>query len=149
MLRCAASIGSMISKAAPPSGPASRRSALAGLRRAQDEIVDEAICCIGTGRVSFVRAIHRSFETNVPTHVVKELALGIEWQLISALEIVAEYDMAHRKVYTKKLYDEKGHVIRCQIQFNYWAGARAARPAAGRAGADAAVLRTRSSSSAI
>ncbi len=61
----------------------------------------------------------KKFETNAPTHIVKELALGIEWQLISALEIVAEYDMAHRKVYTKKLYDEKGHVIRCQIQFNY------------------------------
>jgi hypothetical protein len=61
----------------------------------------------------------KKFETNAPTHVVKELALGIEWQLISALEIVAEYDMAHRKVYTKKLYDETGHVIRCQIQVNY------------------------------
>jgi hypothetical protein len=61
----------------------------------------------------------KKFETNAPTHVVKELGIGVEWQLISALEIVAQYDMAHRKVYTKNIYDEKGHVIRCQIQFNY------------------------------
>jgi hypothetical protein len=61
----------------------------------------------------------KKFETNAPKHVVKELAIGVEWQLIKALEIVAEYDMAHRKVYTQSTYDEKGHVVRAQIQFNY------------------------------
>jgi Phosphate-selective porin O and P len=61
----------------------------------------------------------KKFETNAPKHIVKELEIGVEWQLIKALEIVAAYDMAHRRVLTEKTYDEKGHVVRAQIQFNY------------------------------
>jgi Phosphate-selective porin O and P len=61
----------------------------------------------------------KKFETNAPKHIVKELELGIEWQLVKAFEIVVAYDMAHRKVLTKSTYDEKGHVLRFQLQTNY------------------------------
>jgi hypothetical protein len=61
----------------------------------------------------------KKFETNAPKHIVKELELGVEWQLVKALEVVVAYDMAHRQVFQEKPYNEKGHVGRVQLQFNY------------------------------
>lgn len=61
----------------------------------------------------------KKFDTLAPHHRVKELELGIEWQLLKALEVVFAYDMAERKVQDAKLYHEKGHVGRVQIQWNY------------------------------
>ncbi|MEY4509515.1 MAG: hypothetical protein RLZZ450_1637, partial [Pseudomonadota bacterium] len=73
--------------------------------------------------IPFARATYyeggKKFETNAPKHIVKELAIGVEWQLVKALEVVLEYDMAHRKVYQEKPYDEKGHIGRVQLQVNY------------------------------
>ena len=73
--------------------------------------------------IPFARATYyeggKKFDTNAPKHIVKELAIGVEWQLVKALEVVLEYDMAHRKVFQEKPYDEKGHIGRAQIQFNY------------------------------
>jgi len=79
---------------------------------------------IGTeALIPFVRANYyeggKKFDTNAPKHIVKELEIGVEWQLIKALEVVAAYDMAHRQVFQEKNYDEKGHVGRVQLQFNY------------------------------
>ena len=61
----------------------------------------------------------KKFDTNCPKHTVRELELGIEWQLIKALEITFAYDLAHREIVQEKPYDEKGQVGRVQIQFNY------------------------------
>jgi hypothetical protein len=73
--------------------------------------------------IPFARANYyeggKKFDNNAPKHIVKELEIGVEWQLVKALEVVLAYDMAHRKVFQEKPYDEKGHVGRAQIQFNY------------------------------
>ncbi|MET0340160.1 MAG: porin [Polyangiales bacterium] len=61
----------------------------------------------------------KKFDTLAPRHTVKELELGIEWQLVKALEVVAAYDMAERKLQDAKFSKEKGHVGRVQIQWNY------------------------------
>lgn len=61
----------------------------------------------------------KKFDSNAPKHIVKELEIGVEWQLIKALEVVLAYDMAHRQVFQEKPYDQKGHVGRVQLQFNY------------------------------
>ena len=73
--------------------------------------------------IPFVRATYyeggKKFDALAPKHEVKEIELGLEWQLNKALEVVVVYDMAHRKVQAAKLSDEKGHVGRAQIQWNY------------------------------
>jgi hypothetical protein len=73
--------------------------------------------------IPFARATYyeggKKFDTLAPKHQVKELELGIEWQLVKALEVVAAYDMAERKVQAAKLSKERGHVGRVQIQWNY------------------------------
>ncbi len=58
----------------------------------------------------------KKFEDNAPHHEVKELELGLEWQLVKNLEVVTAYDMASR---TTKGNEEKGHVTRLQVQVNY------------------------------
>lgn len=61
----------------------------------------------------------KKFEKNAPHYRVKELELGIEWQLVKALEVVLAYDLAER-TYAKSPYDqERGHVARVQVQVNY------------------------------
>jgi len=60
----------------------------------------------------------KKFESNQPHYVVKELELGIEWQIWKALEFVFAYDMADRTV-PKSKGREKGHIGRAQLQFNY------------------------------
>lgn len=73
--------------------------------------------------IPFVRATYyeggKKFDNLAPKHLVKELELGIEWQLLKALEVVLAYDMAERKVQSDKLSKERGHVGRVQLQFNY------------------------------
>jgi len=70
--------------------------------------------------IPFARATYydggRKFEDNAPHYEVKELELGVEWQLIKNLEIVTAYDMASR---TTKGNEEKGHITRVQLQVNY------------------------------
>jgi hypothetical protein len=61
----------------------------------------------------------KKFETNAPHYVVKELELGVEWQILKALELVAAYDIAER-TYSKAPYQqERGHITRVQLQVNY------------------------------
>jgi hypothetical protein len=72
--------------------------------------------------IPFVRATYyeggKKFENNAPFYRVKELELGIEWQIIKALELVAVYDMVDRTVVATKA-EQKGHLGRLQLQFNY------------------------------
>jgi hypothetical protein len=58
----------------------------------------------------------KKFETNAPHHLVKELELGLEWQLIKNLECVLAYDLAERTSLKGK---ESGHVARAQVQVNF------------------------------
>lgn len=58
----------------------------------------------------------KKFEDNAPHYLVKELELGLEWQLIKNLEIVGAYDMSER---TSKTDKQSGHVTRVQLQVNY------------------------------
>lgn len=58
----------------------------------------------------------RKTEDNAPFNRVKELELGLEWQLFKNLEVTAAYDMASRTANGK---EQKGHVTRIQVQVNY------------------------------
>jgi len=61
----------------------------------------------------------KKFETNAPYYRVRELEMGIEWQLIKALEVTAVYTITDRTS-SKSPYDrQKGHIGRVQVQFNY------------------------------
>jgi hypothetical protein len=61
----------------------------------------------------------KKFESNAPYYRVRELELGIEWQLLKALELTAVYTITDRTS-SKSPYDrQKGHIGRVQVQFNY------------------------------
>ncbi|HEY6561253.1 MAG TPA: porin [Polyangiaceae bacterium] len=61
----------------------------------------------------------KKFETNAPRYDVKELELGVEWQIIKALEVTAAYDISERTSPRYPYNQEEGHVTRLQVQFNY------------------------------
>jgi hypothetical protein len=61
----------------------------------------------------------KKFEANAPYYKIREVEMGIEWQLIKALEVVAVYTITDRTS-SKYPYDQvKGHIGRVQVQFNY------------------------------
>lgn len=60
----------------------------------------------------------KKFVTNAPRYHVREVELGVEWQLIKALELVLAYNISERtsdKTYTQQY----GHWTRLQLQVNY------------------------------
>ena len=61
----------------------------------------------------------KTFEPNAPRYSVKELELGIEWQPITALELVLAYDISDRTSDKYPYKEEQGHLTRLQVQFNY------------------------------
>ncbi|MRG90879.1 porin [Polyangium spumosum] len=61
----------------------------------------------------------RKFETNAPRYSVRELEMGLEWQPISALELVAAYVFAERTHPEAPYPQESGRLVRLQAQFNY------------------------------
>ncbi|HEX6240261.1 MAG TPA: porin [Polyangiales bacterium] len=73
--------------------------------------------------IPFVRASYydggKKFETNVPHYHVKEIEVGIEWQIFKALELVLAYDFADRTSSRAPYYREKGQITRVQLQVNY------------------------------
>ncbi len=73
--------------------------------------------------IPFVRGTYydggRKFEKDAPHYVIKELELGVEWQIIKNFEIVAAYDMAERTAPKAPFTQERGHVARMQLQVNY------------------------------
>jgi hypothetical protein len=72
--------------------------------------------------IPFVRGTYydggKKFNVNAPHYLVKELEIGIEWQLFPQLEVVLAYDIVDR---TSDLtyQQESGHVGRIQVQMNY------------------------------
>jgi hypothetical protein len=73
--------------------------------------------------IPFVRGTYydggKKFETNVPHYHVKEIELGIEWQIFKALELVLAYDFSDRTSSRPPYYREKGQITRVQLQVNY------------------------------
>jgi hypothetical protein len=68
----------------------------------------------------FVR-VHRydggkKFETNAPRHVVRELNVGVEWQIMRWLELTTELMASDRTVNGVR---QQGRLLRLQLQFNY------------------------------
>jgi hypothetical protein len=72
--------------------------------------------------IPFVRGTYydggKKFNANAPHYLVKELEIGIEWQLFPQLEVVLAYDIVERT--SDVTYEqESGHVGRIQVQMNY------------------------------
>jgi hypothetical protein len=72
--------------------------------------------------IPFVRGTYydggKKFNVNAPHYLVKELEIGLEWQLFPQLEVVLAYDIVDRTsdiTYQR----ESGHVGRIQVQMNY------------------------------
>jgi len=61
----------------------------------------------------------KKFETNAPYYEVRELEMGIEWQLLKALEVTAVYTVANRTSSKYPYAQQKGHLGRVQVQVNY------------------------------
>ena len=61
----------------------------------------------------------RKQETNAPPYEAKELELGVEWHVHSALELTAIYTLSQRSSPTKPYAAESGQFGRLQLQFNY------------------------------
>jgi hypothetical protein len=73
--------------------------------------------------IPFVRAHHyeggKKHERNAPRYSVKELELGVEWQIIKPLEVTAEYTLAKRTDGRIPYDVESGRLLRLQLQVNY------------------------------
>lgn len=61
----------------------------------------------------------KKFMTNAPRYLVRELEVGVEWQVIPALELVGAYQLSDRSSDVFPHRQEAGHVTRVQVQFNY------------------------------
>lgn len=73
--------------------------------------------------IPYVRAQYyrggKKFEQNAPRYEIDEIELGIEWQIWKALELVAAYMICDRTSSRAPYNQERGHVGRMQLQFNY------------------------------
>lgn len=61
----------------------------------------------------------KKFETNAPRYDIRELELGLEWQLLKALEITGAYMISDRTASKPPYAQQQGHVTRVQVQVNY------------------------------
>ncbi len=73
--------------------------------------------------VPFARATYydggKKFETNAPHYIVKELEMGLECQIVKALEVLLAYDITDRTSSKSPYKQEKGQITRIQVQVNY------------------------------
>ena len=77
-----------------------------------------------TTLIPYVRVMNyeggKKHERNAPKYSVKEFEGGIEWQIFKALEVTAAFTVAERTDARALPYSQqKGHLGRLQIQFNY------------------------------
>jgi hypothetical protein len=61
----------------------------------------------------------KKFEDNAPHYKVKELEMGIEWQVWKALEITGAYQITDRTSAKFPYPQLQGHLTRIQVQVNY------------------------------
>ncbi|MFS8067622.1 MAG: porin [Byssovorax sp.] len=75
------------------------------------------------GFLPYARAVlyegGRKFETNAPRYKVRELELGLEWQIIKPLEVTAAYTFAERTFPEAPYQQESGRFLRLQAQVNF------------------------------
>ena len=61
----------------------------------------------------------KKFETNAPRYDIRELEMGVEWQVVKALEITGAYMISDRTSSRYPYEQERGDVTRVQVQVNY------------------------------
>ncbi len=61
----------------------------------------------------------KKFETNAPRYDVREVELGVEWQIIKAVELTGAYLISDRTSSRAPYTQQQGHVTRLQVQVNY------------------------------
>ncbi|EPX65302.1 hypothetical protein D187_000728 [Cystobacter fuscus DSM 2262] len=61
----------------------------------------------------------KKFETNAPRYDVRELEMGVEWQILKALEVTAAYLVSDRTSSRAPYQQQRGDVTRIQLQVNY------------------------------
>ena len=58
----------------------------------------------------------KKFEQNSPRHEIRELNVGLEWQIQKWIELTTEFMASERTVDGKR---QEGRLLRLQLQFNY------------------------------
>ncbi|MBM7113708.1 porin [Archangium primigenium] len=61
----------------------------------------------------------KKFETNAPRYDVRELEMGVEWQIYKALELTAAYAISDRTSSRAPYIQQRGDLTRVQLQVNY------------------------------
>jgi hypothetical protein len=61
----------------------------------------------------------KKFQANAPQYQVKEIEMGLEWQIIKPLEVVLAYMISDRTSDKHPYLQEYGHWGRLQVQVNY------------------------------
>ncbi len=61
----------------------------------------------------------KKFFVNAPRYLVKELELGVELQIVKALEVVLAYDITSRTSDSFPYEQQAGQITRVQVQVNY------------------------------
>ncbi|WNG33569.1 porin [Archangium violaceum] len=78
---------------------------------------------LGTTLIPYVRGTlyegGKKFDTNAPRYDVRELEMGVEWQILKALEVTGTYLISDRTSSRAPYEQEQGHVTRLQVQVNY------------------------------
>lgn len=78
---------------------------------------------VGVSLMPYVRGTlykgGKKFETNAPRYDIRELELGVEWQIIKPVEVTASYMISDRTSSRFPYEQERGDVTRLQLQVNY------------------------------
>ncbi len=73
--------------------------------------------------IPFVRGTYydggKKFFVNAPHYLVKELEVGVELQIVKALEVVLAYDITSRTSDSYPYEQQAGQITRIQVQVNY------------------------------
>lgn len=73
--------------------------------------------------IPFFRAAYydggKKSTVNAPHYLIKELEIGVEWQIIKQIELTLAYDIVERTSDLFPYDHESGHVARVQLQVNY------------------------------
>ncbi|MDC0706926.1 porin [Stigmatella sp. ncwal1] len=78
---------------------------------------------LGVSLIPYVRGTiyegGKKFETNAPRYDVRELEMGVEWQILKALEVTGAYLISDRTSSRAPYLQQRGDVTRIQLQVNY------------------------------
>ncbi|MET0404381.1 MAG: porin [Cystobacter sp.] len=78
---------------------------------------------LGVSLIPYVRGTlyegGKKFETNAPRYDVRELEMGVEWQILKALELTGAYVVSDRTSSRAPYLQQRGDITRIQLQVNY------------------------------